>query len=912
MMPFFHGFRGFAMLAAMALGAGFGCVWVGEPTAVASTLAGDLASDAGCELSYWAPGILNQAEGTVEMDVVFRVPREDLTGDYQNLISVSGNGGPGVGVSILSLVLCPPVDGRDLSVVVRGPQSAAYMSVPCPPLLEAPGKETVRRLAVSWGNGEAGLWFDGRKLAAKPFRGGLAQLPERLRVGYALDSGVQGGYHVRALRISAAARTGAELAGRLPLAADGQTTLLAGDGMAQAPVTAWQKDGYRAGLFPVRRASSFVTPAGQAIKLPLRGVNYSGGPVRFEVTCAVRDRAGTAVAKGKWAVTVAPGAHYRPFAIALPAMEESGYHEAVVTIAAAGEEGASYDIAFVNQPRDAGNLKPGKLADYLGHHHLFGVKPNAFSQLGIQWHRAWARERCWLWCVVEPGKGKFHWEAADRSVAAARREGLQLLGVLGYPPAWASTYSEAEMERLKGLGKLGRYSRNPDRYQPKSLDEWKAYVRAVVERYHGQVKYWEIYNEVDFHPPAMHATFSGSTREYLELLKSAAAVIKGIDPSCQVLTSGFSLSPGITDAEMAKDLLALGAARHFDIFNVHGYTDLGTLADNTRAVRAAKPGVPLWMSEYMYEQPTDDYQVVYKALWFLSQGYAKFFLHGGELDRNYGELKITPFYAVTAELARQLRVCDQYLGAVEGTDGRFHSWEFRRTDGSSLNVFAVENGRVLLTLAPTQAPLELGVTDLYGKSLFRGVPKAAAPLEVTGMLYVVSSEKLRIAKAVREHGNIIANGGFEKREGDYMADESLARPVSWDLRPWGTSPGAMSFVPGKTGNYALKLATAGALKSVATGQVVSLDVPGGWILSADVKISQGGSGEIVVEQNQAGTWKTIASERLMGTGEWKTITLRLKIAGENTKGVVKIGLDSENSHIEIDNVQMVLDSANQR
>ncbi len=865
-------------------------------------------SDHGCEISGWAPGIVNQEEGTVELDVSFRVPREGLFDDYQNLFSLSGNGGPGVGVSILSLVLCPPVDGRDLSVVVRGPKAMAYISVPCPPLLDAANQEKTRRLAVSWGNGQASLWFDGKRLAGQPFHGSLAQLPERFRAGFALDSGVPSGFHVRALRISGIARSAEELAKAAPLTGDEQTTFLKGDDFPAfaASQTAWQKEGYQTGLFPARRDSPFVTPAGQALRLPLRGVNYTDLPALFEIACEVRDIDGKTVASRKQVLTVAPHARYEPMEVALPEMKESGYYEATLGISSAGRAASTYDVAFVSQPQE--NLKPGKLSEYLGHHHVFGIKPGAFSQLGIKWHRAWARERSWLWCVVEPIQGKFDWEPADRSVAAAEKEGVQILGLLGYPPAWASSYSDAERERLKTVGRLGNYSRNPERYQPKSLDEWKAYVRAVVERYHDRVKFWEVYNEVDFHPPAMHATFSGSTKDYYDLLKATYEIIKEIDPTCQVLTSGFSLSKGITDANMAKDLIALGGASSFDIFNVHGYTDLETLSENNKAARAAKPNVPLWMTEYMYESPTDDYHVIHKALWFLSEGYDKFFLHGGELDRNYGELKITPFYAVTAEFARQLRGSDEYLGPVEGTDARFHSWKFKRTDGSFLNIFAVDNGSVALTFADTKIPLSLRAIDLHGKTLFQGNYDTAKPLEISGLAYVVSSGELQIAKAVREHGNIVNNGGFEKREGDYLADESLARPVSWDLRPKGVPPNAMSFVPGKTGKFALKLATTKGLKKVLTGQVVLVDVPGEWVVSAHVKISQGGTGLIVVEQNQGGVWRTIVSERIPGTGEWKTITTRTKISGENTKAVIKLGLDSENSEIEIDDVQMILDS----
>lgn len=878
-----------------------GTAWTDNPAAPDATKADEPSTDSGCQFSYWAPGIINQEAGSIEMDVIFGLPREEMFNDYQNLFTLSGNGGKGGNVSILSLVLCPPVDGRDLSLLATGPGGRVNLTLPSPPL-ETKGKEP-SRLALSWGNGEIRLWFNGKLLGKTPFRGGLAQLPEKFRAGFALDSGLPAGFRIQALRISDMALTDASAGNPSPLIADEHTTFLAA-GNPLSPVatspTAWQQAVFQTGVFPVRRGSSHVVPTGDALELPLSSVNYTGDPVEFRLAAKVRDRGGETIAEVEQSLTIPSQSRYLTKPLSFPKIEKSGYYDATLTVTDAQAGSAVYDVSFVVQPRD--DAKPGKLAEYLGYHHLLGIHPDAFSQLGIRWHRTWGRERSFLWCVVEPERGRFFWDATDRALREARRQGVEVLGVLGYPPAWASTYSEAERERLKIPAKPGTYSRNPERYQPKNIEDWKAYVRAVVERYRGQVKYWEIYNEVDFHPPAKHATFSGTTKDYLELLRSAHGIIREIDPDARVLTSGFSLSKGITDHRMPEDLLAMGGASAFDIFNVHGYSDEGTLREATNAVLKEKPETPLWMTEYMYQEPGDDYRVASKALWFLALGYDKFFLHGGELDRKFGELKITPYYAVTAELARQLSRCDAYLEPLEGTGEHFNSWKFRRTDGAFLNVFAVNNGKVALKFAE---PAELLVTDLYGTTLFEGKWQPDRPFEISGMTYVISSGELKIAKAVREHGNVVYNGDFEQREGDILMDESLARPVAWDLRPAGTPPGAMGFAPGRNGKYALKLSTSGNLKEVRTGQIVKLDIPGEWVLSADVRISRGGVGRVVVEQNQSGVWRTVISERLAGAGQWEHVTVRKRFAGENTQAVVKFGLESGDSQMEIDNVQML-------
>lgn len=855
------------------------------------------------QLSYWAPGIVNPEAGAVEMDVRFLGDRASLSNDYQNIFVLPGNGGPGTGITLVSMIFAPPQDGRDFSTVIRGLKSYTNITGAAPAWSIGPEAKP-SRLVVTWGGGQAQVWFDGKLIGREKFIGAFPLLPERFRSGYGLDSGRAGAYRLQALRISDAPLPEATLAAPAPLVADEHTTFLASEGLTKLalPVTSWQKQSYQSGVFLERYASRYVTPEGQPLSVPLRLVNYTAKAVEYTLQVRVRNREGKEIAAPKYPLTVPADSRYTSASISLPKIDVTGYYEATLAVIPPAGAEVAYDFAFVVQPQET--LKPGKLADYLGHHDRFTVKPDFFSQLGIRWHRMWARDRGMHWCVVEPTQGQFFWEAADASVATARAQGVEVLGVLGYPPAWASTYSPAERDRLKLPNKRGRNSNTPERYQPRNLEEWKKYVRAVVGRYHDRVKYWEIYNEVDFHPPAMHATFSGSTQDYFDLLKSAYEIIKEIDPSCQMMTAGFSLSKGITDCQMPIDLLALGAGSYFDIFAVHGYADLGTLAETTKAVRAAKPTAPFWMTEYMFEAPADDYGVVVKAFWFLDQGYEKYFLHGGELDRNYGELKITPFYAVAAELARQMRFGEKYLGPAEGTEGKFRSWRFKRSDGSYLNVFAVDNGTVSVTLAGPKKETSMRVTGLYGDTLSQGSYDLSKPLEFSSLVYIVSADDLKITKVVRHHGNIVVNPGFEMREGDYLTDETLARPVGWDLRPGGVPPSAMSFVPGRVDKYALKLATSGGIKAVYTGQVVMLDVPGAWTISADVKVKAGSTGVLLFKQNQNGIWKELVRQNMAGTGDWKTISARMEIKGENSRGVLLFGLESEGSAMEIDQVNL--------
>lgn len=85
-------------------------------------------------------------------------------------------------------------------------------------------------------------------------------------------------------------------------------------------------------------------------------------------------------------------------------------------------------------------------------------------------------------------------------------------------------------------------------------------IRAVLQRFKGRVKYWEIINE----PNLGHV---GSVEKYLEYLKLAAGIIREIDPGAKVLgpdTCGIDLG-------WNKRFLELGGSKLVDVYTVHDY-----------------------------------------------------------------------------------------------------------------------------------------------------------------------------------------------------------------------------------------------------------------------------------------------------------------------------------------------------
>ncbi len=136
------------------------------------------------------------------------------------------------------------------------------------------------------------------------------------------------------------------------------------------------------------------------------------------------------------------------------------------------------------------------------------------------------------WQDVEPEKGKFSWEALDRSVEALLANGSTdfLFTLDKFLPVWAG----------------------PQFGPPNDMEDWRGFVRAVAQHYGGLVDYYEIWNEPSFDPHSRAATqyralhFGGDfLTDYPPLLRAAYEEIKSVDPESVVICG--SLNDDTTD-----------------------------------------------------------------------------------------------------------------------------------------------------------------------------------------------------------------------------------------------------------------------------------------------------------------------------------------------------------------------------
>jgi len=186
------------------------------------------------------------------------------------------------------------------------------------------------------------------------------------------------------------------------------------------------------------------------------------------------------------------------------------------------------------------------------------------SEAGFKWIR---QEFPWEDIEIE-GKGVFQdhregrdvssWEKYDHIVDLAEEYGMGIIARLDNPPAWTRAAGNE-------LGTLAP----PDNYA-----DYGDFVYAVVSRYKGRIKYYQIWNEPNIYPEWGEAAVDPEA--YTELLKVAYQRAKEADSEAVILSAGLAPTTERTESNL-EDLIFLqrmydaGARDYFDILSVQGY-----------------------------------------------------------------------------------------------------------------------------------------------------------------------------------------------------------------------------------------------------------------------------------------------------------------------------------------------------
>ncbi len=178
-------------------------------------------------------------------------------------------------------------------------------------------------------------------------------------------------------------------------------------------------------------------------------------------------------------------------------------------------------------------------------HQSSTVGPNATKGSSLGWVRIDAN-----WLDAEKSQGQFDWTIFDAVVNAAQAKGLQVLAVLAYTPAWASTGDTLGDGPNNDIPKAGTYA---------------SYVTAAVTHLKDRVTHYELWNE-----PNLQQFFEGTPQDYInDVLIPGADALHAACSTCKVVAP--ALATVGTNYQTWLDAVLAGAQSKIDIVSGHDY-----------------------------------------------------------------------------------------------------------------------------------------------------------------------------------------------------------------------------------------------------------------------------------------------------------------------------------------------------
>ena len=163
----------------------------------------------------------------------------------------------------------------------------------------------------------------------------------------------------------------------------------------------------------------------------------------------------------------------------------------------------------------------------------------------------------------------------EQWVDAFTANGIKVVGVLFGTARWASS----AIDLVDLVGGIPHWGLSP----PIDAD-WRLFVATLAERLRDRVRDWEVWNE-----PDIGVFWVGTASDYVPLARSAAAVLRSVDPGARVVLNLVNRSP---EGVVFTDTVLAGAGDVFDVFGFHYDT-----ADARDYMSFLRPGAAIWNTE---------------------------------------------------------------------------------------------------------------------------------------------------------------------------------------------------------------------------------------------------------------------------------------------------------------------------
>ena len=164
------------------------------------------------------------------------------------------------------------------------------------------------------------------------------------------------------------------------------------------------------------------------------------------------------------------------------------------------------------------------------------------------------------WGQINTARGVYDWKNMDTWISKAQAQHVDVLYTFGDTPQFAGS--------IPGKNPCT----SPSAYScsaPKDVNQdgtgtdsdFSSFVTAVVDRYKGQIAYYELWNE-----PDCTCFFAGTQAQLVRMGKDAAAIIRSHDPNAKILSPS---AHGPTMKTWFAGYIAAGGGSNFDIVDVH-------------------------------------------------------------------------------------------------------------------------------------------------------------------------------------------------------------------------------------------------------------------------------------------------------------------------------------------------------
>jgi hypothetical protein len=193
------------------------------------------------------------------------------------------------------------------------------------------------------------------------------------------------------------------------------------------------------------------------------------------------------------------------------------------------------------------------------------------------------------WRTINSAPGKFDWSLLDAWVDRAAKEKAEIGYVFLGTPQWAASQpTESCYAGPIGCGSV-----------PRDWRDWETFVTAVVERYRGKIKSYELWNE-----PNNPQFWTSSIEQMVELTNRAGKIIRSIDPAAIIVSPSPTYVKTGPPQIWLKQFLAAGGGKYAQVIGFHGY--IGGRAESvvsvvlgvkTAAQQAGFTGTPIWNTE---------------------------------------------------------------------------------------------------------------------------------------------------------------------------------------------------------------------------------------------------------------------------------------------------------------------------